>query len=62
MALFRIYALGCQRFESRGYTVLSIEQTENSHSLEKLRLDRHGRYAVSLGHEVHGVEQEVVDA
>jgi 23S rRNA (guanosine2251-2'-O)-methyltransferase len=48
--------------KSRGYTVLSIEQTENSHSLEKLRLDRHGRYAVILGHEVHGVKQEVVDA
>lgn len=47
--------------KSRGYTVFSIEQTENSLSLEMLQLDKNKKYAVVLGHEVHGVQQEVID-
>ncbi len=48
--------------KSEGYTVFSIEQTENSLSLENLQLDRNKKYAVILGHEVHGVQQSVIDA
>ena len=48
--------------KAAGYTVFAIEQTRNSLSLETLKLDRQGRYAVILGHEVHGVQQPVVDA
>lgn len=51
-----------QQLKSKGYTVYSIEQTENSISLEKLQLDKTKKYAVILGHEVHGVQQCVVDA
>ena len=48
--------------KSEGYTVFSLEQTENSISLETLRLDKNLKYAVVLGHEVHGVQQQVIDA
>ena len=48
--------------KAESYTVFSVEQTENSISLETLQLDRTKKYAVILGHEVHGVQQSVIDA
>ncbi len=51
-----------EELKARGYTVFAVEQTENSTSLEALQLDRKKKYAVILGHEVHGVQQKVVDA
>lgn len=47
--------------KSSGYTVFSVEQTKNSISLEHLQIDKPGKYALVLGHEVHGVQQEVID-
>ena len=44
-----------------GYTVLSIEQVNNSISLENVVLDKNKKYAVVLGNEVKGVQQAVVD-
>lgn len=49
------------KLHSLGYTVYSIEQVKNSISLENLVLDRDQKYAVVLGNEVKGVQQEVVD-
>lgn len=51
-----------ENLKARDYTIFSIEQTENSLSLETLQLDKNKKYAVILGHEVHGVKQEVVNA
>ena len=48
--------------KAKGYTVFSIEQTENSTSLSDLSLDASKKYAIVLGHEVHGVQQSVIDA
>lgn len=48
--------------KTEGYTVYSIEQTENSTSLSDLSLDMDKKYAIVLGHEVHGVQQAVIDA
>lgn len=45
-----------------GYTIYAIEQARNSVMLDKLQLDKTKKYAVILGHEVHGVQQQVVDA
>ena len=45
-----------------GYTVFSIEQAENSISLENIELDKQKKYAVILGNEVYGVQQSVIDA
>ena len=50
-----------KELKNNGYTIYSIEQTENSISLETLQLDKSKKYAVILGHEVHGVQQEVVN-
>ena len=44
-----------------GYTVYAVEQVEGSTMLDNLRLDPSKRYAVVLGNEVKGVQQEVVD-
>lgn len=49
------------KLHSLGYTVYTIEQVKNSISLESLILDRDHKYAVVLGNEVKGVQQEVVD-
>ena len=42
--------------------MLSIEQVENSTKLQDLHTDEGRRYAIVLGNEVKGVEQDVVDA
>lgn len=44
-----------------GYIVFSVEQAENSIMLEDMRLKQGKRYAVVLGNEVKGVQQEVID-
>lgn len=44
-----------------GYIVFSVEQAENSIMLEDMRLEQGKRYAVVLGNEVKGVQQEVID-
>lgn len=44
-----------------GYTILSIEQCEGSTLLPNLQIDSTKRYAVVMGNEVKGIQQEVVD-
>lgn len=51
-----------EELKAEDYTVFSIEQAENSISLESIQLDKNKKYAVILGHEVHGVQQSVIDA
>ena len=51
-----------ESLKSEGYTVYSVEQVEGSVMLENLRLERGRKYAVILGNEVKGVQQQVVDA
>lgn len=48
--------------KQQGYVICAVEQAEGSVSLEKLTLDKNKKYAVIVGHEVKGVQQEVVDA
>ncbi len=48
--------------QEKGYTVYAVEQAEQSLSLEQLQLQGNKKYAVILGHEVHGVQQAVVNA
>jgi tRNA G18 (ribose-2'-O)-methylase SpoU len=45
-----------------GYTVFSVEQVEHSTKLQTFEPQRGLKYAVVLGNEVKGVQQEVVDA
>ena len=46
----------------QGYVVCAVEQAEGSISLEELSLEKDKKYAVVIGHEVKGVQQQVVDA
>ncbi len=50
------------RLKSEGYTVVSVEQTVDSVSLEGFVPENGEKYAFVFGNEVAGVEQEVVDA
>ncbi len=47
--------------KKRGYCVFAIEQVEKSIMLPELQLDATQKYAVILGNEVKGVQQEVID-
>lgn len=52
-ALARLHAEGCR--------VCVLEQVKESVSLEDFHPEHDGRYAIVAGHEVHGVDPEVVD-
>lgn len=44
-----------------GYTIISVEQTENSTMLDSFVPQKNTKYAFVFGNEVKGVKQEVVD-
>lgn len=48
--------------KDKGYTVFSIEQAEGSILLPDLSVNKGQKYAVILGNEVKGVQQEVINA
>ncbi len=50
-----------KELKSEGYTIFSVEQVEGSTMLDTLSLNKGQRYAVVLGNEVKGVQQEVID-
>lgn len=47
--------------QQEGYIIISVEQAQNSVSLENLQLEYSKKYAFVFGNEVKGVKQEVVD-
>lgn len=47
--------------KAKGYLVIGVEQTIDSISLADFRIDPLKKYAFVFGHEIHGVEQSVVD-
>lgn len=47
--------------KAEGWTICAIEQAENSVSLEDFEPDPEAKYAIVMGHEVYGVDQQVVD-
>lgn len=49
------------QLKKNGYIVYSIEQVEGSMSLTNLVLDKTKKYAIVMGNEVKGVQQEVID-
>ena len=51
-----------RELQSRGVTVMAVEQCEGSTMLDTFRPDPARSYAVVLGNEVKGVSQAVVDA
>ena len=51
-----------EALRAEGYTLVSVEQTVHSVSLESFRPEPGKRYAIVFGNEVEGVGQDVVDA
>ncbi len=47
--------------KSQGYSVQAVEQVEGSVMLQSFRPEEGKKYAIVLGNEVKGVQQEVVD-
>lgn len=47
--------------QNKGFKVLSLEQVENSLMLDKFKPIKETRYALVVGNEVQGVQQEVID-
>ncbi|KPK80681.1 MAG: RNA methyltransferase [Bacteroides sp. SM23_62_1] len=47
--------------KEKGYILVAVEQTTESISLQHFRIDRSKSYAFVFGHEVRGVDQQVVD-
>lgn len=50
-----------RELKSQGYLIISIEQAEGSVELQNIRIEPGRKYALVFGHEVNGVDQEVVD-
>ena len=51
-----------RELQAKGWTVLSVEQTEKAVELQNFEPAAGARYALVFGNEVDGVQQEVVDA
>ena len=47
--------------QREGYIVYSVEQAQGSVMLNEVELDRTKKYAIVMGNEVKGVQQEVID-
>ncbi len=47
--------------KAEGYEALAVEQAEGSTMLQHLQLQSDKKYAIVLGNEVKGVQQEVID-
>ena len=50
-----------EELKSEGYSIIAVEQTEVSISLDRFRVKRDMKYAFIFGHEIRGVSQEIVD-
>jgi len=47
--------------KDEGYTIIGIEQAEDSVELQDFEIEKDKKYALVFGHEVNGVDQEVLD-
>ena len=47
--------------KDKGYKIIAVEQADGSIALQDLNIDYGGKYALVFGHEVNGVDQEIVN-
>ena len=50
------------KLKQQQYVIVAFEQVEGSKSLLEFKPDKSRKYALVFGHEVHGIQQEVVNA
>ena len=58
---FETTELAIDELKANGYTILSVEQTEKSIFLNDYEVKQNDKLALIFGHEVYGVEQEVIN-
>lgn len=49
-----------QKLKAAGYTIVGLEQTTESISLEKVEVQSDGKYALIFGNEVQGIDDELL--
>jgi 23S rRNA (guanosine2251-2'-O)-methyltransferase len=47
--------------KQKGYLIIGIEQVEQSYELQDFVAEKDNKYALVFGHEINGVDQEVLD-
>jgi tRNA G18 (ribose-2'-O)-methylase SpoU len=47
--------------KQNGFTIVAIEQVHNSIPLHKFEIDQSKKYAIVFGHEVNGVQEEIIN-
>ena len=47
--------------KEKGYKIIAVEQAEGSVELQNLQIESDSKYALVFGHEVNGVDQEIVN-
>lgn len=52
--------MAIDELKTKGYKIYSVEQADNSISLPDFKIDKTMKYALVFGHEVDGVDQEVI--
>lgn len=50
-----------RKLKEKGYTIVSVEQTEKTVQLHDINISSDQKYALLFGNEVGGVDQEVID-
>jgi len=50
-----------EELKKKGYLIYSVEQTEGALMLDQVQLSTKHKYALVFGHEIRGVDQQVVD-
>jgi 23S rRNA (guanosine2251-2'-O)-methyltransferase len=50
-----------RELKAEGYRIIGIEQTEGSVELQNVKIEKNRNYALVFGHEVSGVDQQVLD-
>jgi tRNA G18 (ribose-2'-O)-methylase SpoU len=50
-----------QLLREKGYKILAVEQTEHAHMLHDFKISQNEKYALIFGHEINGVEQDVIN-
>lgn len=47
--------------KANGYIIVGVEQTEGSTELQNMKVETGQKYALVFGHEVNGVDQEIIN-
>jgi tRNA G18 (ribose-2'-O)-methylase SpoU len=58
---FKTTSEAINELKERGYEIVAVEQVAGSVELQDLKIDEGKKYALIFGHEVNGVDQEVVN-